>query len=141
MFGKKLFSTTHYCVCSIVAWSEHLLLVLNAYGEILNSFCFSVFMLFMLWYFYTFSGSDNHKLIATWRYVQNFLYFFDFIMTMLNIFIILISFYSGEKATAGAIGDAIAENRAELVHLPATMDLNVPLPSKDCDSCAGSVSK
>lgn len=45
---------------------------------------------------------------------------------------------SGEKATAEAIADAIAENRAELVHLPATMDLNVPLPSKDCDSCDGS---
>ncbi|KAI7732982.1 hypothetical protein M8C21_024973 [Ambrosia artemisiifolia] len=45
---------------------------------------------------------------------------------------------SGEKATAEAIADAIAENRAELVHLPATMDLNVPLPSKDCDTCDGS---
>nr|KAJ0196727.1 hypothetical protein LSAT_V11C700376660 [Lactuca sativa] len=45
---------------------------------------------------------------------------------------------SGEKATAEAIADAIAENRAKLVHLPATMDLNVPLPSKDCDSCDGS---
>ncbi|KAI3755775.1 hypothetical protein L1987_55581 [Smallanthus sonchifolius] len=45
---------------------------------------------------------------------------------------------SGEKATAEAIADAIAENRAELVHLPATMDLNVPLPSKDCVTCDGS---
>lgn len=50
------------------------------------------------------------------------------------------TFFSGEKATAEAIADAIAENRAKLVHLPATMDLNVPLPSKDCDSCDGSVS-
>ncbi|GJV17528.1 hypothetical protein Tco_1362851 [Tanacetum coccineum] len=45
---------------------------------------------------------------------------------------------SGEKATAEAIADAIAENRAELIHLPATMDLNVPLPSKDCETCDGS---
>lgn len=45
---------------------------------------------------------------------------------------------SGEKATAEAIADAIAENRAELVHLPATMDLNVPLPTKDCETCDGS---
>ncbi|XP_071727173.1 uncharacterized protein [Rutidosis leptorrhynchoides] len=45
---------------------------------------------------------------------------------------------SGEKATAEAIADAIADNRAELVHLPATMDLNVPLPSKDCQLCDGS---
>ncbi|KAK3028413.1 hypothetical protein RJ639_039623 [Escallonia herrerae] len=45
---------------------------------------------------------------------------------------------SGEKATAESIADAIAENRAELAHLPSTMDLNFPLPSKDCPSCDGS---
>ncbi|KAL7218264.1 hypothetical protein ACSBR2_011522 [Camellia fascicularis] len=45
---------------------------------------------------------------------------------------------SGEKATAESVADAISENRAELVHLPSTMDLHVPLPSKDCPSCDGS---
>ncbi|KAA8526821.1 hypothetical protein F0562_008950 [Nyssa sinensis] len=45
---------------------------------------------------------------------------------------------SGEKATAEYVADAIAENRAELVHLPSTMDLNFPLPSKDCLNCDGS---
>lgn len=45
---------------------------------------------------------------------------------------------SGEKATAESIADAIAENRAELVHLPSSVDLNLPLPSKDCPSCNGS---
>ncbi|KAJ8527733.1 hypothetical protein K7X08_015184 [Anisodus acutangulus] len=44
----------------------------------------------------------------------------------------------GEKATAESIADAIADNRAELVHLPSTVDLHVPLPSKDCPSCDGS---
>ncbi|XP_060209330.1 uncharacterized protein LOC132636467 isoform X2 [Lycium barbarum] len=44
----------------------------------------------------------------------------------------------GEKATAESIADAIADNRAELVHLPSTVDLQVPLPSKDCPSCDGS---
>lgn len=45
---------------------------------------------------------------------------------------------SGQKATAESIADAIAENRAELVHLPAILDLNCPLPSKDCPTCDGS---
>ncbi|XP_055801024.1 uncharacterized protein LOC129870315 [Solanum dulcamara] len=44
----------------------------------------------------------------------------------------------GEKATAESIADAIADNRAELVHLPSTVDLHLPLPSKDCPSCDGS---
>ncbi|GAB2284505.1 hypothetical protein Dimus_018960 [Dionaea muscipula] len=43
----------------------------------------------------------------------------------------------GEKATAGSIADAVAENRAELVHLPSTIYLDVPLPSKDCPTCDG----
>ncbi|TXG66897.1 hypothetical protein EZV62_008172 [Acer yangbiense] len=44
---------------------------------------------------------------------------------------------SGEKATAELVADAIADNRAELVHLPSTIDLNTPLPSKDCSTCDG----
>ncbi|KAI3466102.1 hypothetical protein Pfo_022765 [Paulownia fortunei] len=45
---------------------------------------------------------------------------------------------SGEKATAENIADAIAENRAELVHLPSSVDLHLPLPSKECPNCDGS---
>ncbi|KAL2496419.1 embryo defective [Forsythia ovata] len=45
---------------------------------------------------------------------------------------------SGEKATAECIADAIVENRAELVHLPSTLDLHLPLPSKECPTCDGS---
>ncbi|XP_016490071.1 uncharacterized protein LOC107809889 [Nicotiana tabacum] len=44
----------------------------------------------------------------------------------------------GEKATAESIADAIADNRAELVHLPSTVDLHLPLPSKECPNCDGS---
>ncbi|KAJ0103045.1 hypothetical protein Patl1_04691 [Pistacia atlantica] len=44
---------------------------------------------------------------------------------------------SGEKATAERVADAIVDNRAELVHLPSTIDLNSPLPSKDCLTCDG----
>ncbi|KAG2681905.1 hypothetical protein I3843_11G165700 [Carya illinoinensis] len=44
---------------------------------------------------------------------------------------------SGEKATAECVAEAIVDNRAELVHLPSTMDLHVPLPSKDCPTCDG----
>ncbi|CAB4277501.1 unnamed protein product [Prunus armeniaca] len=44
---------------------------------------------------------------------------------------------SGEKATAECIADAIADNRAELVHLPSSINLNAPLPSKDCPTCDG----
>uniref|UniRef100_A0A2P2KZM1 AtTam37 zinc finger domain-containing protein n=1 Tax=Rhizophora mucronata TaxID=61149 RepID=A0A2P2KZM1_RHIMU len=44
---------------------------------------------------------------------------------------------SGEKATAESIAAAITENRAELGHLPSTMDLNMPLPLKDCPTCEG----
>ncbi|XP_065862104.1 uncharacterized protein [Euphorbia lathyris] len=43
----------------------------------------------------------------------------------------------GQKATAECVAEAIADNRAELVHLPSTMDLNLPLPSKDCPTCDG----
>lgn len=43
----------------------------------------------------------------------------------------------GEKPTVESIADAIADNRAELVHLPSTVDLHVPLPSKECPSCDG----
>ncbi|KAK9212250.1 hypothetical protein WN943_001632 [Citrus x changshan-huyou] len=48
-----------------------------------------------------------------------------------------VSSKSGEKATAEHVADAIADNRAELVHLPSTIDLNTPLPSKDCPTCDG----
>ncbi|KAL4022405.1 hypothetical protein IC575_016137 [Cucumis melo] len=44
---------------------------------------------------------------------------------------------SGEKPTPESIADAIAENRAELIHLPSTLDLHTPLPSKDCPTCDG----
>ncbi|KAJ0045567.1 hypothetical protein Pint_04587 [Pistacia integerrima] len=44
---------------------------------------------------------------------------------------------SGEKATAERVADAIVDNRAELVHLPSTIDLDSPLPSKDCPTCDG----
>lgn len=66
-------------------------------------------------------------MISLWPYFGFII--FDFVL-----------FFSGEKATAEAIADAIADNRAQLVDLPATMDLNVPLPSKDCEMCDGSVS-
>ncbi|KAH6775623.1 embryo defective 2737 [Perilla frutescens var. hirtella] len=48
------------------------------------------------------------------------------------------SLRSGEKATAENIADAITENRAELVHLPSSVDLHLPLPSKECPDCNGS---
>ncbi|KAL3508687.1 hypothetical protein ACH5RR_028088 [Cinchona calisaya] len=48
------------------------------------------------------------------------------------------SLKSGERATAESIANAIADNRAELVHLPSTLDLHSPLPSKDCPNCDGS---
>ncbi|EXB42547.1 hypothetical protein L484_011318 [Morus notabilis] len=44
---------------------------------------------------------------------------------------------SGEKATAECIANAIADNRAELVHLPSTIELQASLPSKDCPTCDG----
>ncbi|MBA0762458.1 hypothetical protein Gotri_012062, partial [Gossypium trilobum] len=47
------------------------------------------------------------------------------------------SLRSGEKATAECVADAIADNRAELVHLPSAIDLNAPLPSKECPTCDG----
>lgn len=45
---------------------------------------------------------------------------------------------NGEKPTVECIANAIAENRAELVHFPSTVDLPVPLPFKDCPTCSGS---
>ncbi|XP_020087999.1 uncharacterized protein LOC109710000 isoform X2 [Ananas comosus] len=45
---------------------------------------------------------------------------------------------SGERPTAERVAEAILENRAELVHLPSTVDLSVPLPSKECPNCDGS---
>ncbi|KAM1655471.1 hypothetical protein ACFX1Q_008344 [Malus domestica] len=44
---------------------------------------------------------------------------------------------SGEKATAECVADAIADNRAVLVHLPSAINLDVPLPSKECPTCDG----
>ncbi|TQE04926.1 hypothetical protein C1H46_009397 [Malus baccata] len=44
---------------------------------------------------------------------------------------------SGEKATAECVADAIADNRAELVHLPSSTNLDAPLPSKECPTCDG----
>ncbi|XP_010482789.1 PREDICTED: uncharacterized protein LOC104761409 [Camelina sativa] len=44
---------------------------------------------------------------------------------------------SGEKPTADSVADAIVENRAELVHLPSSIDISAPLPSKDCPTCDG----
>lgn len=49
------------------------------------------------------------------------------------------SLCSGEKATAECIADAIADNRAELVHLPSAINLDAPLPSKECPTCDGMV--
>ncbi|KAF8409229.1 hypothetical protein HHK36_005303 [Tetracentron sinense] len=45
---------------------------------------------------------------------------------------------SGERETAECVADAIADNRAELVHLPSAIGLHVPLPSKECPTCNGS---
>nr|XP_011462391.1 PREDICTED: uncharacterized protein LOC101302153 isoform X1 [Fragaria vesca subsp. vesca] len=44
---------------------------------------------------------------------------------------------SGERETAECVAAAIADNRAELVHLPSAIDLHTPLPSKDCLTCDG----
>ncbi|KAI9083581.1 hypothetical protein K1719_034523 [Acacia pycnantha] len=44
---------------------------------------------------------------------------------------------SGEKPTAEYVADAIADDRAELVHLPSSSGFKTPLPSKDCPSCDG----
>ncbi|KAF7822699.1 uncharacterized protein G2W53_020843 [Senna tora] len=46
---------------------------------------------------------------------------------------------SGEKATAESVADAIVDNRAELVHLPSSLGIQTPLPSKDCPTCDGTV--
>ncbi|KAH0906400.1 hypothetical protein HID58_038227 [Brassica napus] len=44
---------------------------------------------------------------------------------------------SGEKPTADCVADAIVDNRAELVHLPSSLNLTAPLPTKDCPTCDG----
>lgn len=44
---------------------------------------------------------------------------------------------SEEKATAESVADAIVNNRAELVHIPSSLDPQIPLPSKDCPICDG----
>ncbi|KAH9621406.1 hypothetical protein KSS87_012540 [Heliosperma pusillum] len=44
---------------------------------------------------------------------------------------------SGGKATAESVADAIANNQAELLHIPAAIDPHTPLPSKDCPTCDG----
>ncbi|PKA51678.1 hypothetical protein AXF42_Ash003045 [Apostasia shenzhenica] len=44
----------------------------------------------------------------------------------------------GEKATAECVATAVVENRAELVHLPSSIDLSTPLPTKNCPNCDGS---
>ncbi|GKV38314.1 hypothetical protein SLEP1_g46238 [Rubroshorea leprosula] len=44
---------------------------------------------------------------------------------------------SGERPTAAHVADAIVDDRAELVHLPSSFDLNSPLPFKDCPTCDG----
>lgn len=44
---------------------------------------------------------------------------------------------SGERATAECVAEAVTENRAELVHLPPSIDFSAPLPTKDCSSCSG----
>lgn len=51
----------------------------------------------------------------------------------------LLALGSGEKPTAESVADAIANNQAELVHLPSAIDLHTPLPSKDCPTCDGTV--
>eukprot|EP00262_Sarcandra_glabra_P011488 TRINITY_DN2763_c0_g2_i1.p1 TRINITY_DN2763_c0_g2~~TRINITY_DN2763_c0_g2_i1.p1 ORF type:complete len:422 (-),score=68.39 TRINITY_DN2763_c0_g2_i1:345-1610(-) len=45
---------------------------------------------------------------------------------------------SGERATAEHVAEAITDNRAEVVHLPSSIDLPSPLPSKECPTCNGS---
>jgi len=47
---------------------------------------------------------------------------------------------SGQKATTERVAEAIAENKAELVHIPSAINLPTPLPTKDCPSCDGTVS-
>ncbi|ERN20478.1 uncharacterized protein LOC18448894 [Amborella trichopoda] len=45
---------------------------------------------------------------------------------------------SGQRPTPESVAEAIADNRAELVHLPSAIDLDLPLPTKECPSCDGS---
>lgn len=47
--------------------------------------------------------------------------------------------FRGEKATAESVADAIVDNRAELVHIPSSLDFEKPLPLKDCPTCDGTV--
>ncbi|XP_031474766.1 uncharacterized protein LOC116246974 isoform X1 [Nymphaea colorata] len=48
------------------------------------------------------------------------------------------SLKSGQKPTADSIAEAVADNRAELVHLPSSLELPLALPTKDCPTCTGS---
>ncbi|KAG0498924.1 hypothetical protein HPP92_003279 [Vanilla planifolia] len=45
---------------------------------------------------------------------------------------------SGEKATAECVAQAVAENRAELVHFPSSINVLSSLPTKVCPTCDGS---
>ncbi|CAN6443606.1 unnamed protein product [Victoria cruziana] len=48
------------------------------------------------------------------------------------------SLQSGQKPTADSIAEAVADNRAELVHLPSALELPIALPTKECPTCTGS---
>lgn len=81
--------------------------------------------------------------------VHEFLAFYGIVVTFETLYLIptcgsclaiIVWCSSGERATAESVAEAIAENRAELVHLPSAIDLSVALPSKECPNCDGSVS-
>ncbi|KNA22491.1 hypothetical protein SOVF_033060 [Spinacia oleracea] len=44
---------------------------------------------------------------------------------------------SGEKPTAESVAGAIANDQAELFHLPSAIDMHTPLPLKECPTCDG----
>eukprot|EP01018_Ginkgo_biloba_P010230 Gb_18684 [translate_table: standard] len=44
----------------------------------------------------------------------------------------------GEEPTRPNVAAAIADGRAEVVHFPASFDLELPLPTKECPTCSGS---
>lgn len=46
---------------------------------------------------------------------------------------------SGEKPTAESVAGAIANDQAELFHLPSAIDMHTPLPLKECPTCDGTV--
>lgn len=64
--------------------------------------------------------------IPIWYYLHEFYFSYE-------------SLCSGEKATAECVADAIVDNRVELVHLPSAINLDAPLPSKECPTCDGTV--